>query len=204
MFDKGIYLADMSSKSANYCCPYNSGGQALLLLCEAELGNPMQVLTDASYNAGTTAAQNGNIATWGQGLTAPRGLKDAGSLHPALAGTKMVRGQKKRHWTATNLFIARHEGEPRRDQRQWRLLAVQRVHLLQRRSGALALPVACEDVSHVYTWHSIQGRHSRILSEKPWEALRFLCGLLNTLEQGASMEGEVMEGRETNRTYGLH
>ena len=46
MFDKGIYLADMSSKSANYCCPYNSGGQALLLLCEAELGNPMQVKID--------------------------------------------------------------------------------------------------------------------------------------------------------------
>jgi poly [ADP-ribose] polymerase len=89
MFDKGIYLADMSSKSANYCCPYNSGGQALLLLCEAELGNPMQVLTNAQYNAGTTAAQNGNISTWGQGLTAPKGLKDAGTLHPSLAGAKM-------------------------------------------------------------------------------------------------------------------
>ena len=37
MFGKGIYLADMSSKSANYCCPYISNGHALLLLCEAEL-----------------------------------------------------------------------------------------------------------------------------------------------------------------------
>ena len=91
MFDKGIYLADMSSKSANYCCPSNSGGQALLLLCEAELGNPMQVLTNAQYDAGATAAQKGMISTWGQGLTAPKGLKDAGSLHPSLAGTKMVR-----------------------------------------------------------------------------------------------------------------
>ena len=90
MFDKGIYLADMSSKSANYCCPYNSGGQALLLLCEAELGNPMQVLTHSSYNAGATAASQGMIATWGQGMTAPKGLKDAGCLHPSLAGTKMV------------------------------------------------------------------------------------------------------------------
>lgn len=34
MFGKGIYLADMSSKSANYCCSYISGGTALLLLCE--------------------------------------------------------------------------------------------------------------------------------------------------------------------------
>jgi poly [ADP-ribose] polymerase len=30
------------------------------------------------------------IATWGQGMTAPKGLKDAGCLHPSLAGTKMV------------------------------------------------------------------------------------------------------------------
>jgi poly [ADP-ribose] polymerase len=90
MFDKGIYLADMSSKSANYCCPSISGGQALLLLCEAELGNPMQVLTKAQYDAATTAAQKGAIATWGQGTTAPKGLKDAGALHPSLKGVKMV------------------------------------------------------------------------------------------------------------------
>jgi poly [ADP-ribose] polymerase len=80
----------MSSKSANYCNAYDSGGQALLLLCEAELGNPMQVLTDAQYDAATTAAQKGAISTWGQGLTAPKGLKDAGTLHPSLEGAKMV------------------------------------------------------------------------------------------------------------------
>jgi poly [ADP-ribose] polymerase len=101
MFDKGIYLADMSSKSANYCCPYNSGGQALLLLCEAELGNPMQVLTNAQYDAGTTAAKNGNIATWGQGMTAPKGLKDAVTLHPSLAGAKMP--DTKEHPGDTNV-----------------------------------------------------------------------------------------------------
>ena len=89
-FDKGIYLADMSSKSANYCCSYNTGGQALLLLCEAELGTPMQMLTTGQYDAGKTAAEKGMIATWGQGRIAPKGLKDAGCLHPSLAGTKMV------------------------------------------------------------------------------------------------------------------
>lgn len=108
MFDKGIYLADMSSKSANYCCPYNSGGQALLLLCEAELGNPMQVLTDSSYNAATTAAQQGMISTWGQGLVAPKGLKDAGSLHPSLAGTKMVCRHRRSYRVHTDLLLARH------------------------------------------------------------------------------------------------
>lgn len=106
MFDKGIYLADMSSKSANYCCPYNSGGQALLLLCEAELGKPMQVLTNAQYDAGSTAAQQGMISTWGQGLTAPKGLKDAGCLHPSLTGTKMVSGHGKFLRISTDLLLA--------------------------------------------------------------------------------------------------
>lgn len=36
MFGKGIYFADMVSKSANYCHAYNSDG--LLLLCEVALG----------------------------------------------------------------------------------------------------------------------------------------------------------------------
>lgn len=40
-FGKGVYLADMSSKSANYCLSGMSGGTGILLLCEAELGNPM-------------------------------------------------------------------------------------------------------------------------------------------------------------------
>jgi poly [ADP-ribose] polymerase len=63
MFGKGIYLADMSSKSANYCCSYSSNGHALLLLCEAELGNPMQTLTNASYDAGENAKSKGLLST---------------------------------------------------------------------------------------------------------------------------------------------
>ncbi len=90
MFGKGIYLADMSknllpalkfahlntfwtnrladylitgSKSANYCCSHISGGTALLLLCEAELGDPMQTLTSASYTAGEDAKANGMFST---------------------------------------------------------------------------------------------------------------------------------------------
>ncbi|PHH53976.1 Poly [ADP-ribose] polymerase 1 [Ceratocystis fimbriata CBS 114723] len=88
MFGKGIYLADMSSKSANYCFAHASGGHALLLLCEAELG-PMQELTRASYEAGETAAQKGMGSTWGHGLTAPPVWKDAGHVHPSLAGVRM-------------------------------------------------------------------------------------------------------------------
>ncbi|KAK5173936.1 uncharacterized protein LTR77_002617 [Saxophila tyrrhenica] len=89
MFDKGIYLADMSSKSANYCVPGISGGHALLLLCEAELGDPMQVLDNAQYDAGTTAKEKGLHSTWGRGQTAPKAWKDAKCLHRSLAGVKM-------------------------------------------------------------------------------------------------------------------
>jgi len=63
MFGKGIYLADMSSKSANYCCSHISNGHALLLLCEAELGNPMQTLTAASYSADEDAKAKGMSST---------------------------------------------------------------------------------------------------------------------------------------------
>jgi poly [ADP-ribose] polymerase 2/3/4 len=90
MFGKGIYLADMSSKSANYCASYNTGGNALLLLCDAELGNPMQVLQDADYNAGENAKARGLHSTWGQGLVGPSQWKDAKCIHPSLAGVKMV------------------------------------------------------------------------------------------------------------------
>ena len=90
MFGKGIYLADMSSKSANYCCSYNSGGTALLLLCEAELGDPMHELTDSSYTAGEDAKAKGSYSTWGMGQTAPSKWKDASCVHPALKGCMMV------------------------------------------------------------------------------------------------------------------
>ncbi|KAM0328806.1 hypothetical protein ACHAQA_005220 [Verticillium albo-atrum] len=89
MFGKGIYLADMSSKSANYCCHHQSDNTALLLLCEAELGDPMQKLTNSSYNAGTSAKQQGLLSTWGQGSTGPSKWKDAGDVHASLKGIKM-------------------------------------------------------------------------------------------------------------------
>lgn len=89
MFGKGIYLADMSSKSANYCCSYISGGHALLLLCEAELGAPMQNLTSASYTADQSAKDGQMYSTWGQGMTGPVKWKDAGCVHESLKGVKM-------------------------------------------------------------------------------------------------------------------
>lgn len=63
MFGKGVYLADMSSKSANYCVPHVSNDTALLLLCETELGNPMLTLTNASYDANEEAKRRGMLST---------------------------------------------------------------------------------------------------------------------------------------------
>jgi poly [ADP-ribose] polymerase 2/3/4 len=90
MFGKGIYLADMSSKSAGYCAHRISNGHALLLLCEAELGQPMQQLVHASYDAGTLAKKQGMVSTWGQGMTGPPKWMDAGCVHPSLKGVTMV------------------------------------------------------------------------------------------------------------------
>ena len=38
MFGKGIYFADMVSKSANYCCTTRSNNTGLLMLCDVALG----------------------------------------------------------------------------------------------------------------------------------------------------------------------
>ncbi|KAK3649312.1 hypothetical protein LTR22_012913 [Elasticomyces elasticus] len=89
MFDKGIYLADMSSKSAGYCHSYLSGDVGVLMLCEAELGDPTQILQDADYDAGAKARAQGVYSTHGQGLTGPQAWKDAGCVHPSLAGVEM-------------------------------------------------------------------------------------------------------------------
>ena len=37
-FGKGIYFADMASKSANYCCASRAKNEGILLLCEVSLG----------------------------------------------------------------------------------------------------------------------------------------------------------------------
>lgn len=51
MFGKGVYFADMSSKSANYCFTSRSEPDGLLLLCEVALGNPKE-LVRSDCNAG--------------------------------------------------------------------------------------------------------------------------------------------------------
>ncbi|XP_034558442.1 poly [ADP-ribose] polymerase 2 isoform X2 [Notolabrus celidotus] len=69
MFGKGIYFADMSSKSANYCFASQSNNNiGLLLLCEVALGDSNELL-DADYEANNLPA--GKHSTKGLGQTGP-------------------------------------------------------------------------------------------------------------------------------------
>ncbi|KKK26234.1 hypothetical protein ARAM_004958 [Aspergillus rambellii] len=89
MFGKGVYFADMSSKSAGYCWSSNSGHKGLLMLCDVELGNPMLELSNSDYHAGENAKKKGSISTLGKGRMIPGGWKDAGCVHPDLQGIQM-------------------------------------------------------------------------------------------------------------------
>ena len=89
MFGKGVYFADISSKSANYCCSSISNNTGLLLLCDVELGDPVLELINSNYNAGEDAKAAGHIATLGLGQTIPQEWKDASCVNPDLKGVLM-------------------------------------------------------------------------------------------------------------------
>lgn len=91
-FGKGVYLADCSSKSANYCRAGMSGGTGLLLLCEAELSNPMYEISSGDSDAESKAKKYNAISTKGVGRTVPQNWKDAGCVHKSLKGVKMPDG----------------------------------------------------------------------------------------------------------------
>ncbi|XP_029448906.1 poly [ADP-ribose] polymerase 1 [Rhinatrema bivittatum] len=67
MFGKGIYFADMVSKSANYCHAFTGNPMGLLLLGEVALGN-MHELKAASH---ITKLPKGKHSVKGLGSTAP-------------------------------------------------------------------------------------------------------------------------------------
>ncbi|XP_032677618.1 poly [ADP-ribose] polymerase [Odontomachus brunneus] len=67
MFGKGIYFADMVSKSANYCCTNSANSTGLLLLCEVALGN-MYERYQADY---IEKLPKGKHSTIGRGQTQP-------------------------------------------------------------------------------------------------------------------------------------
>lgn len=68
MFGKGVYFADMSSKSANYCFTSRENNTGILLLCEVALGE-MNEKYQADYYAANLPP--GKHSTKGVGRTAP-------------------------------------------------------------------------------------------------------------------------------------
>ncbi|MCJ1404719.1 hypothetical protein MMC11_007945 [Xylographa trunciseda] len=93
-FGKGVYLADVSSKSAQYCQPGMSGGTGILLLCEAELGKPMYEISTGDPNAEEQARKHGAVSTLGVGKTAPKGWVDGHRIHESLEGVSVPDAEK--------------------------------------------------------------------------------------------------------------
>lgn len=77
MFGKGVYFADMMSKSANYCYAGLSNNTGLLLLCEVA-AKPFYEQISAQYDADMHCRSNQKMATKGIGRTQPVKWKDAG------------------------------------------------------------------------------------------------------------------------------
>jgi len=87
MFGKGVYFADMSSKSANYCFTNRSNNIGLLLICEVALGTPNKLL-GADYEA--DKLPKGCSSVLGQGKTIPSTEVDCD------AGLKLPQGPPKK------------------------------------------------------------------------------------------------------------
>lgn len=85
MFGKGIYFADMVSKSANYCCTDRNNPVGLMLLSEVALGG-MQELHQASY---VEKLPKGKHSVKGVGTTQP----DPKEFHTLADGTVVPMGK---------------------------------------------------------------------------------------------------------------
>ena len=105
-FGKGVYLADVSTKSANYCNPGMSGNVGLLLLCEVELSRPMYEIPTGNSNAQQEAEKHNCISTMGVGRTVPQAWKDAGCVHESLKGVLMVSWNvRARKWGLASIVV---------------------------------------------------------------------------------------------------
>ncbi|KAJ3292161.1 Poly [ADP-ribose] polymerase 2 [Borealophlyctis nickersoniae] len=75
MFGKGVYFADMVSKSANYCFANKSNPTGLMMLCDVALGDQNK-LSNADYYAGDTVQKQKLHSTMGVGGTMPDPKED--------------------------------------------------------------------------------------------------------------------------------
>ncbi|KAG1769586.1 poly polymerase catalytic domain-containing protein [Suillus occidentalis] len=97
MFGKGVYFADMMSKSAGYCYAHLSNQIGVLLLCEVAV-KPFLERTGGYYNADIECKKNNKLATKGLGVTQHTNWQDAGAAlgHKELEGVYMPKGEASR------------------------------------------------------------------------------------------------------------
>lgn len=97
MFGKGVYFADMMSKSAGYCYAHLSNQIGVLLLCEVAV-KPFLERTGGSYNADIECKKSNKLATKGVGVTQHPNWQDAGLAlgHKELEGVYMPKGEASR------------------------------------------------------------------------------------------------------------
>ncbi|KAJ7025831.1 PARP-domain-containing protein [Mycena alexandri] len=89
MFGRGVYFADMVSKSFNYCHSDLSHDTGLLLLCEVA-AMPFLEQKHSNYTADVACAEAGKRSTKGLGRSAPARWIDAGeALNEELRGCMM-------------------------------------------------------------------------------------------------------------------
>lgn len=69
MFGKGVYFADMVTKSANYCFTTRENNTGLILLCEVALGGVSEKYQADYYS---NMLPDGKHSTKGCGRTAPK------------------------------------------------------------------------------------------------------------------------------------
>ena len=69
-FVLGVYFADMSSKSANYCWPSRTNDIGLLLLCEVAIGSPNE-LKGADYSAASLPSGKNSVKGLGRCVPDP-------------------------------------------------------------------------------------------------------------------------------------
>ncbi|OAX43641.1 PARP-domain-containing protein [Rhizopogon vinicolor AM-OR11-026] len=93
MFGKGVYFADIMSKSANYCFADLSDRVGVLLLCEVAV-KPFLEMNNENYNADQDCKKGKMRATKGVGRTQPTDWQDAGMVlgHKGLEGVYMPKG----------------------------------------------------------------------------------------------------------------
>ena len=70
MFGKGLYFADMCSKSANYCMVTRANNKVVVMLCDVALGEMYERVT-ADYDAPKACKKKGKHSTFGLGRDAP-------------------------------------------------------------------------------------------------------------------------------------